>query len=137
LPRTRSDALTEREAQIMGVLWELGRATAEQVRAALPGSPHDSTVRTLLRVLESKGYATHAIEGKAYVYRPLVDRDKAQQTAVRSLLTRLFGGSAEALVLRLIEDERITAAQLEQIRKKQSLSQTPRPARRDSRGDQR
>jgi predicted transcriptional regulator len=109
--------LTEREAQIMDVLWSLGEATAEQVREALPDQPHDSTVRTLLRVLESKGYVTHEAAGKAYLYRAEVARTKAQRTALRSLLARLFDGSARDLVLRLIEDERLTPEQLDEIRK--------------------
>jgi predicted transcriptional regulator len=84
-------------------------------------------------VLESKGYVAHEARGKAYVYRPAVERDKAQRTAVRSLLARFFGGSAEALVLRLIEDERITPEQLEQIR--QNTPNPRRPRRRNRTGD--
>ena len=61
----------------MNVVWRLGEATAEQVRAALPGDPHDSTVRTLLRVMETKGYLRHLARGKAYVYRAAVGRQKA------------------------------------------------------------
>lgn len=115
MARPASDTLTEREAQIMAVLWDLGRATAEQVRAALPDGPHDSTVRTLLRVLESKGHVAHEARGKAYVYRARVGRARAQRKAVRSLLARFFGGSAEGLLLRLLEDEQITPEQLEAI----------------------
>lgn len=103
----------------MEVLWRLGAATAEQVRAGLPEQdrPHDSSVRTLLRVLESKGQVTHEVRGKAYVYRAAVPRDTAQRTAVRDVLARFFGGSAEDLVLRLIEDERLTIEQLDAIRR--------------------
>jgi BlaI family transcriptional regulator, penicillinase repressor len=116
MARPVSEIPTEREAQVMDVLWRLGQATADQVREALPDGPHDSTVRTLLRALESKGYVAHDDRGKAYVYRAAVTQSKAQRTALRSLLGRLFGGSAEALLLRLIEDERITPEQLEEIR---------------------
>ena len=119
--------LTEREAQIMDVLWKLGTALADEVRAALPGDPHDSTVRTLLRILETKGYVIHDVRGKSYIYRPAVERAQAQRSALRSFLGRLFGGSAEDLVLRLIEDEVLTPAQLEQIRKS---VQPRRPKRR-------
>jgi predicted transcriptional regulator len=132
VPRSRSEALTEREAQVMDVLWTLGPATAEQVREALPGRPHDSTVRTLLRVLESKGHVARDDRGTAYTFRATVDRARAQRTAVRSLLNRFFGGSAEDLVLRLVEDEAITPEQLEEIR--QSLQ--PEGNRR-TRGDPR
>ena len=86
-------------------LFPFGKATADQVREALPGSPHDSTVRTMLRILEGKGYLTHETRGKAYVYLAAVGRRKAQRLAIRGVLTRFFAGSAEDLVLRLIEDE--------------------------------
>src|ERR1700684_3888937 len=113
MPRQTSESLTEREAQIMDVVWRLGEATADQVREALPGAPHDSTVRTLIRVLENKGYLTHDVRGKVYVYRSLVGRHKAQKLAVRTILTRFFAGSAEDLVLRLIEDEQLSREQLD------------------------
>ena len=101
----------------MDVVWRLGEVTAEQVRAALPGAPHDSTVRTLMRVLENKGYLTHEVRGKVYVHRALVGRQKAQKLAVRTVLARFFAGSAEDLVLRLIEDEQLTREQLDELRK--------------------
>jgi BlaI family transcriptional regulator, penicillinase repressor len=116
MTRRTSESMTEREAQIMDVVWRLGEATAEQVREALPGSPHDSTVRTLMRVLETKGYLTHEVRGKAYVYRAAVARQKAQRVALRSVLTRFFAGSAEDLVLRLLEDEHLTQEQLDELR---------------------
>jgi len=130
--RPSSEILTGREAQIMDVLWGLGSATAEQVREALPDDPHDSTIRTLLRVLESKGQVTHEVNGKAYVYRAAVERTKAQRKALRSVLARFFGGSAEDLVVRLIEDEQITPEQLSAIR--QSL---PKKRGRRGKGDRR
>jgi predicted transcriptional regulator len=117
MARNPSEALTGREAEVMDVLWRLGEATAEQVREVLAGSPHDSTVRTLLRILEAKGYATHEARGKAYVYRAAVERRGAQRLALQGLLTRFFAGSAEDLVLRLIEDERITPEQLDRLRR--------------------
>jgi BlaI family transcriptional regulator, penicillinase repressor len=116
MARQPSDSLTEREAQIMDVVWRLGEASAEQVREALPGSPHDSTVRTLLRVMETKGYLTHEAKGKAYVYRAAVGQHKAQRLALKAVLTRFFAGSAEDLVLRLIEDEHLSCDQLEELR---------------------
>jgi predicted transcriptional regulator len=101
----------------MDVLWRLGEATAEQVREALADRPHDSTIRTLLRVLESKGYVTHEARGKVYVYRASIGRRKAQGHALRSVLAQFFAGSAQDLVLRLIEDERITPEQLDELRR--------------------
>ena len=127
--RPPAETLTGREAQVMDAVWRLGEATAEQVRDALAEPLHDSTVRTMLRVLEGKGYLSHESRGKAFVYRAAVDRTKAQRSALVSLLARLFDGSAEDLVLRLIEDERITPEQLESLKRS-----TPKPKGR--RGDQ-
>ncbi|MFO0891525.1 MAG: BlaI/MecI/CopY family transcriptional regulator [Isosphaeraceae bacterium] len=116
MARSPSETLTAREAEIMDVLWRLDAATAEQVREALPAAIHDSTVRTLLRVLESKGCVRRELRGKAYVYRAAIARAKAQRHALRSVLARFFGGSAEDLVLRLIEDEQLTPEQLDALR---------------------
>jgi BlaI family penicillinase repressor len=119
-------SLTEREAQIMNIVWQLGEVTAEQVREALPGTPHDSTVRTLMRVLENKGYLTHDVRGKVYVHRALVERHKAQKLAVRTVLTRFFAGSAEDLVLRLIEDEQLSLEQLDELRRSPTAPAVPK-----------
>ena len=118
MARKSSESLTDREAQVMDAVWRLGEATAEQVRGALPEPLHDSTVRTLLRVLEAKGYLSHEACGKAYVYRATVERKKAQRHALRDVLVRFFGGSVEDMVLRLIEDERITPEQFDVLRRK-------------------
>jgi BlaI family transcriptional regulator, penicillinase repressor len=116
MARPASSGLTPREAQIMEVLWTQGPCPADRIREALPDHPHDSTVRTLLRILETKSFVKHSIQGKAFIYRPAVKRANAERKAVNSLLQRFFGGSAEALVLRLIEDEKLTAVQLEQLK---------------------
>lgn len=126
MPRPTSDLPTQREAELLEALWKLGPATAEQIRAALADEPHDSTVRTLLRVLESKGYVEHDVRGKSYVYRAAVPRAKAQRAAVRRFVSRLFGGSAEDLVLRLLENEQITPEQLDRIRKSTLASRRAR-----------
>jgi BlaI family penicillinase repressor len=117
MARPPSDSLTEREAQIMEILWLQSEATAETVRQTLPDEPHDSTVRTLLRVLKDKGYVR--IQGRQPAkYLPRVSREQAQSKATSSLLARLFGGAADALVLRLLEDEQLTSEQIEQLKKK-------------------
>ncbi len=116
MARPPSQSLTEREAQIMEILWREGSAAADQIRQELPDDPHDSTVRTLLRILETKRYVKHVVRGKAYVYRPLIRKANAERKAIGSLIKRFFGGSAEALVQRLIEDEQLTPEQLEQLR---------------------
>jgi predicted transcriptional regulator len=115
VPRPSSDTLTEREAQLMEVLWSHGRSTDERIRELLPDRPHDSTVRTLLRILESKGYVVREGPGRPILYEAVVSRSKAQRTALRRLLGRLFRGSPEALALRLLEDRYLTPAQFEEI----------------------
>jgi BlaI family transcriptional regulator, penicillinase repressor len=115
--RTASETMTGREAQVMEAVWRLGEATALEVRTALPLPLHDSTVRTLLRVLEQKGYIRHEVRGKTFLYRAAIARQRAQRRVLRSVLARFFGGSAEDLVLRLIEDERLSADQLEELRR--------------------
>jgi predicted transcriptional regulator len=120
----------------MDALWRLGEASAEQVREAMPEPLHDSTVRTLLRVLESKGYLEHEARGKAYFYRAVVERTKAQRRALGSVLARFFGGSAEDLVMRLIEDERITPEQLDALRRRTPASRGRGAGRRRA-GDKR
>ena len=126
MSHNNSEMLTEREAQIMDVLWKRGTALADEIREALPGEPHDSTVRTLLRILETKGYVVHDICGKSFVYKATVERSQAQRGALRAFLGRLFKGSAEDLVLRMIEDEVLTPSQLEQIQKSIRPSRTRR-----------
>jgi BlaI family transcriptional regulator, penicillinase repressor len=133
--RPTSETLTGREAQIMDVFWRVVEATAEQIRAELPDPLHDSTVRTLLRVLVSKGYLTHEPRGKAFVYRASIGREKAQRHALGDLLARFFGGSAENLVLRLIEDERLTPDQLDEIRRAAGPRTVAKPTRRGNQGE--
>ena len=102
MPRPKTALLTDREAEIMTVLWDLGTATAEEVRGRITGNPHDSTVRTLLRVLIAKGHVAAASEARPTVYRPAVRRRSMQKKVTRDLLKRFFGGSAEQLILHLL-----------------------------------
>jgi BlaI family transcriptional regulator, penicillinase repressor len=100
----------------MEVLWDKGASPAEAIREALPDEPHDSTVRTLLRILHKKGYVR--IRGRQpAVYEPKIDRSTMQIKAARSLVARFFGGSIQSLVLRLLEDEQISPQELRELRK--------------------
>jgi BlaI family transcriptional regulator, penicillinase repressor len=109
--------LTRRERQIMDILYRLGRATAGDVMAHLPGDPSDSTVRTQLRVLESKGHVRHDEEGLRYVYVPAVPRRAARKSALRHVVDTFFDGSAEKVVGALLGGEaaRITTEELARI----------------------
>ncbi len=116
----------------MDAVWRLGEATADQVREALPDSPHDSTVRTLLRILGAKGCVVREARGKGFVYRAALERRHAQRQAVQGLLTRFFAGSAADLVQGLIEDERLTHDQLDALRR---AATPPVKAGRRKKGD--
>ena len=101
----------------MDILYRLGRATAGEVMALLPGDPNYSTVRTQLRVLESKGHVRHDEEGLRYVYVPAVPRRAARKSALRHVVNTFFDGSAEKVVGALLGGEaaRITEAELARI----------------------
>lgn len=108
--------LTDRESEIMEILWGLESATSEQIRQRLGGQPHDSTVRTLLRILRTKKYVKIDSNQRPAIYRPAIPRVKAQKKAVTNLLQQLFGGSAESLVVRLLEDKQLSLDQLDELR---------------------
>jgi len=120
MPRAARPAratLARRERQIMDILYRLGRATAADVMAALPGDPSYSTVRTQLRVLESKGHVRHEEHGLRYVYIPAVPRHAARKSALRHLVETFFEGSIEKTVAALLgaEGARLTEHELERI----------------------
>ena len=112
--------LTEAELRLMDVVWDKGRATVAEVAEALPKDLDlaYNTVLTTLRILEDKGYLKHSKskEGRAFIYRAVVSREQASRSAVRHLLRRFFGNSAEALVLNLLEDEKLGEEELTRVR---------------------
>jgi len=111
------NALTRRERQIMDILYRRGRATATEVMDDLPGGPHYSTVRTQLRVLETKGQVTHEEQGSRYVYMPAVPRRAARKSALRHLVDTFFDGSAEQVVAAVLggEGARLSEEELDRI----------------------
>jgi len=110
-------ALTRRERQIMDVLYRLGRATAAEVMNRLSGDPHDSTVRTQLRVLETKGYVRHEEEKLRYVYTPAVRQSEVRGTAREQLIDTFYDGSTENVVAALLgfEGSRLSQKKLDRI----------------------
>ena len=110
-------ALTRRERQIMDILYRRGRATAVEVMEDLSGNPSYSTVRTQLRVLESKGHVRHEDDGVRYVYIPEVPRHAARRSALRHLVDTFFDGSAEKVVGALLggEGARVSDEELDRI----------------------
>jgi predicted transcriptional regulator len=117
MARRRSSTLTEAELRLMEVLWQRGESTVADVTAALPPPPLAyNSVLTTMRILERKGYVAHVEAGRAYLYRPLVEREEAAGHAVGHLLSKFFDNSAGALALRLIEQERPSNAELLRLR---------------------
>jgi predicted transcriptional regulator len=96
--------LSRREREIMDVVYRFGVATARQIRDELPDPPHAAAVRTLLRILESKGQLRHTKDGPRHVYLPTTPRDVARQSALRHLLSTFFDGSRAAVVAALLDE---------------------------------
>jgi predicted transcriptional regulator len=110
-------ALTDREADVMRVLWDQGPSSVAEVREALADRLAYTTVLTILRVLEGKGYVDHEQEGKGYRYFAAVPEQAAQQSAVRHLTSKLFKGSSELLFTHLVSEQRLSPEQVRRIKK--------------------
>ena len=119
MPRRTSETLTEAELRIMQVMWQNGPGTVQQILDALPAQPAlaYNTVLTTIRILERKGYVGHDKDGRAHVYRPLVERGEASRSEIRHLVSRFFRNSHEDLVLNILEDRGIEPDELERLRK--------------------
>jgi predicted transcriptional regulator len=108
---------TNRELDVMAVLWDLEAATVAEVRDRLGDDLAYTTVLTILRTLEEKGYVGHTQEGKAYRYRPAVERERAGASAVNRLVGKLFRGSPELLLTHLVEDRDLSTDDLERMKR--------------------
>jgi BlaI family penicillinase repressor len=119
LPRRKGpEQLTPLELEIMKVLWETGPAGVQTVQARLTGRELAyTTVQTMLNVLHRKGKVKRQLKERAYLYRPVFSRQKAVRQAVGDMLDRFFGGSADQLVLNLVETRHLTREKLAQIQK--------------------
>ncbi|MGC4121725.1 MAG: BlaI/MecI/CopY family transcriptional regulator [Myxococcales bacterium] len=113
--------LTRAESEVMQALWHLGEATVQQVLEKLGKDLAYTTVLTLVRILEQKGYVTHGPHpagGKAHLFKPAVEPQKARRMHARDLIDRLFGGSPQTLVAGLIEDEALSREELQALRER-------------------
>lgn len=109
-------AFTERELDIMAVLWSRGPSTAGEVRAELSDDITHNTVQKMLSILEEKGHVAHTEEGRMHRFHALVAREEAGTSAFGRLMDKMFAGSAEALLLHFVRDRRLTRSELERIR---------------------
>ena len=110
-------AFTDRELDVMNVLWDAGSATVAEVRERLSDDLAYTTVLTVLRTLEQKGYVGHTGEGRAHRYRPLVKRAAAGRSALRRLVDKVFDGSPELLLTQLVSDKNLGDEELRRLRK--------------------
>ena len=127
LKNTRLKNLGEVEQLVMDYLWTHGPSSSEACREALaPSRPmKDSTIRTVLRRLEEKGYLTHQTEGRTFIYRASDARQNVAVRAVKSIIDRFCGGSAEQLVLGMVDNAVLNHKQLERLARKIAEKQIP------------
>ncbi len=114
---TRHDPaeLGELERGILSIVWRLGAVTAEQVREELDRPLKDSTVRTVLRRLEEKGYLEHAVEHRTYIYRPAESRQRVAGRAVKRIVDWFCEGSVEALLVGMVDSKMLDRAELQRL----------------------
>ena len=109
------------ELQIMNAVWERGRATVQEVKDALSVDPAKkpayTTILTMMRKLEIKGYLTHELSRRTFIYLPAVSRRRVRKTLLGDLLDRLFEGSPALLVNNLVSEQKISDQDLTEIRK--------------------
>ena len=120
MPRRKNteQTLTPLELEIMSVLWDTGPANVQAVQARLTGrNLAYTTVQTMLNVLHRKGRVKRQLQDRAYIYRPVLSRQKAVTQALGDMLDRFFGGSADSLVLSLVKTRHLTPEKLAQIQK--------------------
>ena len=117
MARRRSVPLTEAEQRLMEIVWSAGPATVGQITEAIPEveRPAYNTVQTMMKILERKGYVLHRSEGRAFVYRAVVDREAAARTALSHVVQRFFGGSSQTLALNLIQGDHLSESELEEL----------------------
>lgn len=119
MPPRPSTTLTEAELRIMEVLWAQGPGTVQQVLDWLTAKPAlaYNSVLTTIRILERKGYVEHVKDGRAHVYKALLERKDATRSEIRHLMSRFFRDSHEELVLNILEDRGLDSQELEQLKK--------------------
>lgn len=119
MARRKSVTLTDGELPLMHILWKNGHASVGEVVKALPGKPPPAynTVLTLMRILEQKGYVRHEKQGRAFIYYPVVGRDRARRSAIRRLVTQMFDNSPTQLVVNILEHDQVDAEELTRLQK--------------------
>ena len=107
--------LGELEREILSIVWRLGSVTAEEAREKLDRTLKDSTVRTVLRRLEEKGYLAHSVDDRTFVYRPAQSRQKVAGRAVKRIVDWFCEGSVEALLVGMVDSQVLDRAELQRL----------------------
>ena len=115
MAKPKADSLTPLELEIMNVLWDSGPGNVQSVQQGLPRELAYTTVQTMLNILHRKGKVKRALKDRAYIYEPAVSRSQVARYTVGDVLNRLFGGSAESLVMSLVETKQLTPEKLARL----------------------
>jgi len=110
-------SFTDREADVMQILWDHGPSVVSEVRAHLHDQLAYTTVLTVLRTLETKGYVAHEEEGRGHRYHALIEQQAARKSALQHLTSKLFKGSTELLFAQLVSDRKLSADEVARMRK--------------------
>jgi len=109
--------LTQRELDIMSVLWELGEATVTEVRDRVDPNLAYTSISSMIRTLEMKGYVSHRRgEGKTHVYFPIIDSETAGESVLGRVLDKVYGGSPIKLLAHLMDQHRLSTKEVERMR---------------------
>jgi BlaI family penicillinase repressor len=115
--------LGELERSILSIVWRMSAITAEQVREELGRPLKDSTIRTVLRRLEEKGYLTHSVEDRTFLYRPAQSRQRVAGRAVKRIVDWFCEGSVEALLVGMVDSKVLDRAELQRLAERIALAQ--------------
>jgi len=115
MARPKSETLTPLELEIMDVLWQAGPSNVQAVQQQLGRTLAYTTVQTMLNILHKKAKVKRVLKDRTYIYRPLVSRPEYVRKSVSDMIERIFGGSAESLVMSLLETEHLTPARIAKL----------------------
>ena len=116
MARKPSELFTDKELEIMKLIWQMGEVTVKDIQEQLPGTQHYNSVLTIIRVLERKGHLVHRAEGKTFFYSAGESGEKARIRLLRHLIDQVFGGSAASVVLNLVQAGDLSKKDLDKIR---------------------
>jgi BlaI family transcriptional regulator, penicillinase repressor len=123
--------LGELERAILSIVWRLGSASAEQVREELQKPLKDSTVRTVLRRLEEKGYLAHSLDNRTFLYRPAESRQRVAGRAVKRIVDWFCEGSVEALLVGMVDSKVLDRAELQRLAARIAAAQKSNPGKNE------